>query len=274
MNETIYNLVQTNTVEAVKPPMYRSKHDPMAPLVGSTIGTFGTTRINGAGIRVEKKDSSLFSPIQSTKPDPKTFLRKAAGTERTQKRLAAGSNTLGRSTRKYEFSQPIPDPVVPPKPSVPRREDRPIYGLTTSKNFIVSNAIEAILQVPGESKPGEPDYLAKPDYGQVPGYLEDVKKEIDAENEMIDAYVRDHLGVQEEAQEMVEEMDELERQMLIEKLKAKWEKVNSRYQRITHVVKMERYQMRRKELMEQELSALEKQIALLGRPGPMYVADA
>ena len=31
------------------------------------------------------------------------------------------------------------------KPSCPRRDDMPIHGLTTSKNFVTSNAIENIL---------------------------------------------------------------------------------------------------------------------------------
>ena len=36
--ETIYNLVPEVVVERPKPPMYRSKHDPKAPLAGSTFG--------------------------------------------------------------------------------------------------------------------------------------------------------------------------------------------------------------------------------------------
>ena len=32
------------------------------------------------------------------------------------------------------------------KPSVPRKEEKPVMGITTSKNFITANAVEAILQ--------------------------------------------------------------------------------------------------------------------------------
>ena len=43
--ETIYNLVPEVVVERPKPPMYRSKHDPKAPLAGSTFGIQGTTQV-------------------------------------------------------------------------------------------------------------------------------------------------------------------------------------------------------------------------------------
>jgi hypothetical protein len=31
------------------------------------------------------------------------------------------------------------------KPAVPKKDEKPIYGLKSSKNFIVSNAVENIL---------------------------------------------------------------------------------------------------------------------------------
>ena len=43
--ETIYNLVPEVVVERPKPPMYRSMHDPKAPLAGSTFGIQGTTQV-------------------------------------------------------------------------------------------------------------------------------------------------------------------------------------------------------------------------------------
>lgn len=32
------------------------------------------------------------------------------------------------------------------KPHVPSKDDRPILGITTTKNFVTANAVEAILQ--------------------------------------------------------------------------------------------------------------------------------
>ena len=34
------------------------------------------------------------------------------------------------------------------KPAVPKRDDQPIFGLKTNKNFITSNAVENIMSVP------------------------------------------------------------------------------------------------------------------------------
>ena len=36
--ESIYNLVPEEQAPVVKPPMYRSMHDPKGPIVGSTFG--------------------------------------------------------------------------------------------------------------------------------------------------------------------------------------------------------------------------------------------
>ena len=60
MSESIYNLVPTPYVEPAKPPMYRSKYDPQAPLTSSTFGLHGTTATIGGGVNELKKvrDSS------------------------------------------------------------------------------------------------------------------------------------------------------------------------------------------------------------------------
>ena len=57
--ESIYNLVPEQYVEPAKPAMYRSKHDPNAPVTGSTFGTQGTTQLSGAGI-VKKRDNGAW----------------------------------------------------------------------------------------------------------------------------------------------------------------------------------------------------------------------
>jgi hypothetical protein len=38
MNESIYNLIPPEYKAPVKEPIHRSKHDPQAPLTGSTFG--------------------------------------------------------------------------------------------------------------------------------------------------------------------------------------------------------------------------------------------
>ena len=80
---------------------------------------------------------------------------------------------------------------------------------------------------------GELNYLGKEDFGKVPQYLTQVKEEVRREKEMIDRYVKEQMGIQEEQPEVIEELSEDERHELLNALKAKWEIVNSKYQVIS-----------------------------------------
>ena len=129
-------------------------------------------------------------------------------------------------------------------------------------------------QVPKAHGTAEADYLKKADYGQVPGYLGQVKEEIRRENEMIDAYVKEQMGYKENAGEALEPLSEDERRELIRALKPKWDSVNEKYQRMCHMVKLDTVgKVKRKEGMEHELKQLEADIEKLERPGPVYVAN-
>lgn len=117
------------------------------------------------------------------------------------------------------------------------------------------------------------DYLKKEDYGKVPAYLTKVKEEIRRENEMIEKYVKEQMGEIERAPEEIEEMNEFDRESLLEALKEKWDVINSKYQKITHHVNLDTTgQVRRKEQLENELQRLENDIEKLQRPGPIFVA--
>ena len=158
------------------------------------------------------------------------------------------------------------------KPSLPNKGDVPVMGIKTSKNFITANAVEAILQVPKAIEHGELNYMKKEDFGKVPEYLMEVKEEIRRENEMIDKYVKEQMGHVEEVPDKYEEISDAERMALIDALKAKWDKVNSEYQKMTHLVLLDTAgQVRRKETCERELTALENDIEKLSRPGPLLM---
>ncbi len=116
------------------------------------------------------------------------------------------------------------------------------------------------------------DYGKKEDYGKVPAYLTKVKEEIRRENDMITRYVKEQMGETEEDQEQFEQMLESDRNDLLDQLKSKWENVNSKYQRITHLVQLDTTgQVRRKEQLEGELKRLEKDIETLSGPGPVMI---
>jgi len=57
------------------------------------------------------------------------------------------------------------------KVAVPKINEKPIMGLVSDKNFIVSNAVENILAAPKLPGSSNKDYLKKKNYGKVPRYL-------------------------------------------------------------------------------------------------------
>ena len=215
-----------------------------------TLGCTGTTRLIGAG-KVPKKSYSIFGPREGEPGRSQTLAQSA-------KALMDGSSTF-----KYEDGR---------RPPVPSKDDKPVYGIKTSKNFITANAVEAILQVPRTIPTVDLNYLKKEDFGKVPGYLTQVKEEIARENEMISKYVKEQLGEYDAEPTHYEEMDENDRASLVLALKNKWDKVNAQYQKITHLVHLDTTgQIRRKERFEKELQEIENDIQKLERNGPVLL---
>ena len=68
---------------------------------------------------------------------------------------------------------------------VPKKDEKPIMGLVSDKNFIVSNAVENILAAPKLPSNNEKDFLKKKNYGKVPKYLQTIKKEIEDEYQLV-----------------------------------------------------------------------------------------
>ena len=77
---------------------------------------------------------------------------------------------------------------------------------------------------------------------------------------------------EDEVVEEFEEMDERDREQLIKELKMKWEELNSKYQKITHLVVLDTAgQVRRKEQLEAALTEIENDVKKLSRPGPILL---
>jgi len=248
MSETIYNLVPREYIPPEKRPYPKSTHDPKAGVVGSTFGCHGTTRLYGAGELV-KKDGALFGPPKADSGLPIT--------QKSPKRTG-NENGFGYTDKR--------------KSPVPNKDDVPILGITTSKNFITANAVEAILQAPKPLASKELNYMKKEDFGKVPAYLSQVKEEIRRENDMIDRYVKEQMGQVEKTPETFEEFGEDERLELVAQLKAKWDSVNARYQKITHLVQLDTTgQIRRKETLERELATIEADIEKLERASNVLI---
>jgi hypothetical protein len=71
------------------------------------------------------------------------------------------------------------------KPAVPLKDEKPIMGLVSDKNYIVANAVENILAAPKMPTNKDKDYLKKRNFGKTPKYMETIKNEINDEYELV-----------------------------------------------------------------------------------------
>ena len=227
----------------------------------------GTTAKVGTGLTSLKAThvfASTFGPSAGSTGLPSTdnYLKKGSRDDRSPKKSPG---------KKFDRTM---ESTKSTKPTVPRRGDKPVMGLRTSKNFITANAVEAILSVPSQPTAKRVDYLGKDDYGQVPDYLGQVKEEIRRENDMIDSYVTAQMAAGEDNPPEFDELPESDRSQLLENLKRKWDAVNSRYQKAAHKVDFtSRGDINRKEGQEAELKRLENDIMLLQRAGSVMIGE-
>ena len=59
-------------------------------------------------------------------------------------------------------------------------------GLRSSKNYIVSNATQAIIQDPKGLKKEEEFFIEKETYGKVPEYLTKIKRKVEMEKQVVE----------------------------------------------------------------------------------------
>lgn len=143
--ESIYCLIPPVIEPPPKPPLYRSRYP-------------GTVPAN-------KKGTATMGPLKVQPPEPHKYLK--AYTREDNK---------PPEPRKFSYRD-----ACETKPAVPKREEKPVMGLVTSKNFITCNAVENILAVPKKTDVRQVSYMNKKGYGKVPAYLEKVKGEIQDE---------------------------------------------------------------------------------------------
>jgi len=112
------------------------------------------------------------------------------------------------------------------KAAVPKRDEKPIQGLVSDKNFIVANAVENILAAPKLPGNKDKDFLKKKNYGKTPQYLCNIKNEIEDEYNLVR-----EMQIEEQAEEDRRKylMPEEERAELIAALKKKWEVLHIEY---------------------------------------------
>merc|ERR1712013_34261 len=223
-----------------KAPMYHSKYPATLPPTASTFGattttTVGQTNMKGQmewdPVRQHVRGSATFGPPRNggRKPKPDMFLK-----SKTSSKPLPEAAKFEYTTEKER------------KPALPKRDEPPVMGLTTNKNFVISNAIENILSDTKNTKSAmakdlqganaQGNTFKHAEFGKIPGYLSKVKQQINAEY------------------------------AAISEMKDKWEKINHEYQQMTHLVHLDTIsKIKRKEHFEKSLFRLEKDIEKLSK---------
>jgi hypothetical protein len=266
-NESIYNIVPPTLYVQPKPEMHRSAHSGTIPPTASTFHLASTSHPaisniegNATGKIVPDKPTRTFGKVPgSLKNDPNTYMKKYANSSSVPN-LAEVKRSNPEQLKPTHLA-----PRLKAGAFIPSQHEPPVMNLVSQKNFIVANAVETILAQPKKVTQGAKDYLNKEDYGKTPKYLQNIKRDIEAEYD----YIRQlHEQNEMEASAGVRGLDEEERQEMISGLKAKWESVNTAYQGGTHITKMDTQgKMARKEKHEAELAQIEKDIEKLNKRG-------
>jgi hypothetical protein len=225
-DESIYGLIPEAYVPPPKQPMYRSKFP-------------------GAVAGMKRPAATMGVP--HTIVDTRNFLKRGS----SDVAFVNSSESVGIQRRDATIK----------KPSVPRREEKPVMGLVSQKNFITANAVDNILAVPKKPVSKDVNYLKKQDYGKIPGYMSRVKDQIQSEYRMIEEMQTSNRASHEES---VEVLTESERDRLLSGLKANWEAVNKEYQTLSFTLDTPA-KKKRKEDYEAQLEQIENDIKRLSR---------
>lgn len=274
--ESVYNLIERGKETVHRPAMHRSKHPHDTPPTFSTfISTNtskpGVTNVQGSFVdpdhdggqhKMKRGFATMGRPVRQT-IDTMSFTKKRSG-----------EMSLPQPSR-FEYTDRL-------KPAVPTRDEKPIMGLVTTKNFIVSNAVENILSVAKKRPEKEMNWTQKPEYGQIPSYLHEIKKEIEEEYAYIHALQERH--TQREGRPM-RLLTHSERDELLEGLKQRYEDLRAQYNNCNFaipapkkkdpaVAQLDRMKVQKKERFESEMEQLEKSIAKLSKENIFVYDDA
>ncbi|XP_060085837.1 enkurin-like [Ylistrum balloti] len=182
---------------------------------------------------------------------------------------------------KTEFKYPDEDRR---RPIVPAKDNTPLMGLKTNKNFITTNAVQNITSVPKapqkiycdtrigdknhlEPSGLEPKYIHKKEYGDTPKYLVKRKEEMQKAQEEYDAYIAEHFR-----RGAMRSLTEDERRAILEGLQSNWEDIHDQYQSLS-VVTDTAPKKNRKERMEAQMKQLERDIETFERHKVIYIAN-
>lgn len=248
MSESVYNIIQAEPELATRGQRYQSQRKGMdIPPTYSTFGNHGTSVTVGnvggySGTDVPcahaaKKATGSFGKIVGGTINPGSFL-KMTGNRGVQ----PGNDTT--------FERHL---TSEKRAAVPKKEDKPIMGLRSDKNFVVANAVENTLAVPPKKNPPmHPRGVDRETFGKVPKYIETRKEELAASKRAIAS----GLAAEAREAEMFHELMPSELRDLRNGLQARWDALNREFQTMGFQVET-RSKKRRQEQLEAELRSVE-----------------
>jgi hypothetical protein len=268
VEESVYSLIPPAQSEKERSAMYRSKHSTtVVPPTASTFGFHGTAKVlsNVAGEpehviaapHPSKRAGATFGKSVSGTIDPHAFLKKMTGAEKAK---STSDRNRSLSPRRSHSSEAK-------RAAVPKREEKPIMGLKTDKNFVVANAVEAILAAPKRPPASADRAVERQTYGQLPEYLQEIKAQLKSA-----ASAHAHDQERAAAASKAQELSDAEVNELRDQLVARRAVLNKQY--LTLSVNLQTSgQLKRKEHLERDLQAVENAIAKLSKKRIVVVDD-
>ena len=251
--ESIYELIPKPKILPAKEPLYHSLFPPSLPPTGSTFNLLGSSFPNVSnlggldslpvgGHPLRSSCSTFGRPEGSYRPDPMNFIKKGHIYKQPIKILHRNFSEVR-------------------KPPVPTVRDKPIMGLSSCKNYIIANAVDAILQGRRSTIKEEVNFLNKKDYGKVPMYLKKIRKTLEEENKRIR-----ELQVKQEEEEAKKryQLKEEELKTLRTGLMKRLELLRYQYGNISHKRVFDTINsLAKKERLEKELQTVENDLKKL-----------
>ena len=238
--ECIYNLIPKPPPKIVKAPLHKSK--------------FNNAKFQSEFDTVKKRaHGTMGEPADKIRKDPKNFLKKG---ERCR--------GLGPKTRAIpKGNEGLNKPPVPAAKDCHKPKNGP------KKNFILQNWKDAPKTKKLHPEKPETFYVDKPDYGQVPKYLDRVKDEYQAEAEYWDE-VREAMQP-EDNETRCRLLSEEERLKILEGLQANLAENKKKYATLSWGQDNLTFR-RKKQQMEEEAAQLEADIKLFERQN-VYITE-
>ncbi|KAG5477900.1 hypothetical protein LSCM4_05292 [Leishmania orientalis] len=231
------------------------------PPTASTFGIHGTSAVvanvggeyTGASVHPAHKPIGTFGREVASTVTPENFLRKNEGPLTASRGAPTVNNSAFKKSDCHHQKT---------KPDVPLRNERPVMGLRTEKNFVVANAVENTMAVPTKVMPApRPRATDRVDFGKVPQYITEIKGDLNARKEMLE----DLKAADRAAQERWSELSPSELAQLRDGLQRRWDCLNKDYQ-TRGFSKLETPSQRaHQELVEKQLVAVEFAMQKLSR---------